>query len=130
MRHVMALCVGLHVTVGGVPAVASTDLMSGAQDEDLQATIEALQTEVATLTSPTPAATALADSTAATGEDAAVGLSRTNPAKLGEEVLSGDLGITVLEFIRGQEAEDRVLAANETNSPLPDDQEYVLTGSR
>jgi hypothetical protein len=60
-----------------------------------------------------------------TGE-VAVGTSRTNPAGIGQEVRSGDLGITVLEVMRGQDARDSVLAANPYNPELPKDEEYVL----
>lgn len=60
-----------------------------------------------------------------TGQEA-VGTSRTNPARIGEEVLSGDLGITVLEVKRGQGARVSVMAANPYNPELSEDEEYVL----
>lgn len=54
------------------------------------------------------------------------GLDRSNPAALGEMVVTEDWEITILEVQRGAPAWNSILAANQFNEPAADGMEYIL----
>ena len=54
------------------------------------------------------------------------GTARTAPASQGTEVISGDLAITVVEVVSGEDALDRLQDVNPFNTELPNDEEHVL----
>jgi hypothetical protein len=58
------------------------------------------------------------------------GTSRGAPAPFGSEVVSGNLGITVVEVIRGDEALTQLKAVSPLNPDPPADQEFVLARLR
>ncbi len=128
MRMPSVVCitsvVALLVALASRPAAGTVS-----QDGRAEATISALQTEVASLEtqvasensshSPTPIPTP----TPPLADD--VGLTRGNPADLGEEVVAGDVALTVVEVVWGEEAAASVKEANPYNPELPPEQEYV-----
>lgn len=54
------------------------------------------------------------------------GANLANPAGLGEEVVTPSWAARILQIIRGEEAWERVQAANPNNQPPPEGTEYVL----
>lgn len=78
-------------------------------------------TEVPTATSE-PEPTATPEPTPPSGP----GMARSNPLPFGELHATGDWDLQVLEVVRGQEALDRLLAANQFNELPPEGYEYVL----
>jgi hypothetical protein len=59
-----------------------------------------------------------------------VGTSRGNAVPFGETATSEDWQLEVLEVVRGEEAWNRILDANQFNDPPPQGAEYVLTKVR
>ncbi len=55
-----------------------------------------------------------------------LGTSRDNPAAIGETAITERWAVTLLEVVRGQEALDMIMAANEFNSPPEEGVEYIL----
>jgi hypothetical protein len=55
-----------------------------------------------------------------------VGLTLANPAGLGEVAITPGWAVQLVQIIRGEEAWDRVQAANPNNQPPPEGMEYVL----
>lgn len=54
------------------------------------------------------------------------GLSRSNPAHLGEEIVTAEWKLTVNRVIRGEKAWQRLLEANAFNDPPPAGKNYLL----
>ncbi len=54
------------------------------------------------------------------------GLSRKNPAQLGEEIITPDWRLTVNRVIRGEKAWQRIVEANPYNDPPPAGMTYLL----
>jgi hypothetical protein len=59
-----------------------------------------------------------------------VGAKRTSPAPLGSTTVSPAWEITVLEVVRGADAAQRIVAANQLNAPAPAGQAYILAHVR
>lgn len=115
-----------------IGTMVSPPRASGRQEDAAEATITVLETEVASLqtqvasdSSEATAPPALSPTVGAPAETV-LGTSRDNPAGIGQEVVSGNLAVSVSEVLRGDEALSRMLAENEYNETPNGEWEYVL----
>ena len=74
-----------------------------------------------------PTATPQPEPTPTTG---AIGTGRSNPVPLGEVGQAGDWEIQVLEVVRGDDAYNRLIEANQFNDPAPQGMEYAVVNVR
>lgn len=128
---------------GEVQEAASDDIDSDAQDdtseqqdlakssEESESVVEETdQQEEAAESQPEPTATleptlVPTETPAPTPTPLPVGLSRANPFGPGDVVSSDSWEVQVLETVRGEEAWQQILAANQFNDPPPEGMEYL-----